>query len=208
MSKYKYQNMGLLCVLGIFLCMQTACSGGQCAANSSALSDIDADCVADTSDNCVNPNDPASSYNPEQFDGDSDGVGVPCDIDDIDDTNAFTTLDHSGSTQFNVAGIYTIVKSSCSNASDVIITQNADHVHVSTDAGDTMTGVAFAETGWSIASELTGSRESQSLCTMNVTILNGEVTLRCHNNANMCETVANKMLTLLWDPSINLSEVK
>lgn len=57
-----------------------ACEGGECAATDSPLTDADSDCIEDGGDNCP------LIYNPEQFDGDEDGVGVPCDSDDTDDT--------------------------------------------------------------------------------------------------------------------------
>ena len=72
------------CLLAL-LCVRCV-DGGQCAANGTVLTDIDADCVEDSSDNCIYVSDPESSYNPDQFDGDDDGIGVPCDIDDTDDS--------------------------------------------------------------------------------------------------------------------------
>jgi hypothetical protein len=70
----------------VFLCLfflpflLNACEGGECAATDSPLTDADSDCIEDGGDNCP------LIYNPEQFDGDEDGVGVPCDSDDTDDT--------------------------------------------------------------------------------------------------------------------------
>lgn len=67
----------LLLLMPFFL---NACEGGECAATDSPLTDADSDCIEDGGDNCP------LIYNPEQFDGDEDGVGVPCDSDDTDDT--------------------------------------------------------------------------------------------------------------------------
>lgn len=41
--------------------------------------DVDSDCTSDENDNCV------VIYNPQQFDGDDDGVGAECDADDADE---------------------------------------------------------------------------------------------------------------------------
>lgn len=64
-----------------------ACSGEECSATSSAFSDTDSDCVDDSGDNCV------GFYNPDQFDGDEDGLGYICDYDDTDDSIAFVKED-------------------------------------------------------------------------------------------------------------------
>lgn len=58
----------------------SSCKGGTCAAVISALEDADSDCVADSGDNCP------LIYNPSQFDGDEDGMGYTCDVDDGDDS--------------------------------------------------------------------------------------------------------------------------
>lgn len=69
-------------ILILIFIMHTACSGGECAATSDFLTDIDSDCIDDDSDNCV------GWYNPHQFDGDDDGIGAACDSDDTDSSVA------------------------------------------------------------------------------------------------------------------------
>lgn len=64
----------------------SSCKGGTCAAVMSALEDADSDCVADSGDNCP------LIYNPSQFDGDEDGMGYTCDVDDGDDSVGPATL--------------------------------------------------------------------------------------------------------------------
>lgn len=72
-------------IVGLSACLfQIHCSGNECAATANFITDIDSDCVDDASDNCVGWN------NVDQFDGDSDGVGVACDADDADDANVAT----------------------------------------------------------------------------------------------------------------------
>lgn len=73
-----------------------SCEGGTCAATDSPLIDADSDCLPDSSDNCP------LIYNPEQFDGDEDGVGVDCDTDDTDDTVAAISAD--GDAEFALLG--------------------------------------------------------------------------------------------------------
>lgn len=61
----------------------TACKGGElCGPASDPVTDSDGDCVVNTSDNCP------VDFNGGQIDLDEDGVGVPCDADDSDDTVA------------------------------------------------------------------------------------------------------------------------
>lgn len=63
---------------------KTACTGNECSAVSTVITDQDSDCIEDSADNCV------GFYNPDQFDGDEDGVGEACDVDDTDDSIALT----------------------------------------------------------------------------------------------------------------------
>lgn len=71
----------------ICLVLTTAqCKGGpKCGPLSDPSTDADADCIANTSDNCP------FNYNPSQSDVDSDGVGTACDLDDSDSSVGSTT---------------------------------------------------------------------------------------------------------------------
>ena len=65
----------LILILGvIFLATANiSCNGENCAATANGLDDADADCTADSSDNCP------FDYNPLQADADEDGIGDQCD---------------------------------------------------------------------------------------------------------------------------------
>ncbi len=77
--------LGLLAFLSITVFF-TSCRGGLCSAIDDGLNDADSDCTADTSDNCP------LDYNPMQYDGDTDGAGWECDIDDTDSTVAMSLI--------------------------------------------------------------------------------------------------------------------
>lgn len=82
----KIHSTFLVILLSFSALQLSSCKGGACAATDSALEDADSDCVADTGDNC------GLLYNPDQFDGDEDGVGAACDADDTNDAVANITV--------------------------------------------------------------------------------------------------------------------
>ena len=60
----------LLVALVLFTC--AACKGAECAAGLPASSDLDSDCLSDSSDNCP------FTYNPLQRDTDENNIGDEC----------------------------------------------------------------------------------------------------------------------------------
>lgn len=87
----------LLC--GFFSLSFSACRGGLCAGQTDAQDDVDSDCEADDTDNCI------MVYNPQQFDGDDDGVGAECDADDNDEGVASISAEVLGDVSVDPTGL-------------------------------------------------------------------------------------------------------
>lgn len=171
------------------------CSGGECAAVNTVFEDFDSDCVADSNDNCVLAEDPAAGYNPEQFDGDDDGVGVPCDGNDQDpnSTGVFLAKD----LPFNIAGSYLITEQNCFWPSEVSIQQNNVSVQIS-DLNPNLNGEVILNSDEQIA--YTNFHSKQSDCFGIFDIINKTFSLHCHNknNDDFCQAIGTKQSTKLW----------
>ncbi|MBF0104436.1 MAG: hypothetical protein HQM16_03810 [Deltaproteobacteria bacterium] len=122
----------IICLFPFFFLfiIQLSCSGNQCAASANFLDDDDSDCVADTADNCL------GWFNPDQYDGDDDGVGSTCDNDDTDDLTAGISL--IDEPELNLSGHYKIVEDTSLNTSiegdyalsKTTCTTNIDHLSI------------------------------------------------------------------------------
>lgn len=74
-----FAHLRVICFTGCVLL--TACRGGElCGPTSDPVSDVDGDCIEDSSDDCP------LDYNAGQVDLDGDGLGNVCDVDDADST--------------------------------------------------------------------------------------------------------------------------
>lgn len=115
------------CILMAFFVLNLShCSGDECSASKNFITDIDSDCVDDSSDNCV------GLYNPDQFDGDEDSVGALCDADDTADTttgvnlikenslNLFAHYNLQAADEMDFATVYALSETTCANADDTI----------------------------------------------------------------------------------------
>jgi len=106
----------LTSLLIVLLCVtHINCSGQECSASKEFITDIDSDCVDDTGDNCV------GTYNPDQFDGDEDGVGTACDSSDTDDTTSGVTLIKE--TEIDLFGHYPLVSAEEAESSSYYVTE-------------------------------------------------------------------------------------
>lgn len=122
----------LLCML-VIGSFSTACSGSECSASADFLDDIDSDCADDSGDNCV------GTYNPDQFDGDEDGIGYACDADDTVDGSVSALL--SLNTEFNMAGFYEFANS-CENFTALKIEQSQNKITATDEFENIYQGLA------------------------------------------------------------------
>jgi len=113
-------NKFLLSLLILTSLLQMSCNGNDCAALTNGIADGDSDCIEDTSDNCP------GLANFDQVDLDADGVGVACDVDDLDGTIASTRAPLQLSAEA-MAGTYTLQTSTCDFADDtLVLTQHGE----------------------------------------------------------------------------------
>src|SRR3990167_8891590 len=119
---FAFSNRTLvLFILAFFCALNQACGGGECASDKTVLVDFDSDCVNDDDDNCVLEGDPAGSYNPDQYDGNNNGVGQPC---DPFDAESLITASAYWESRFNMAGDYEFTDAACPGLTRLNLEQN------------------------------------------------------------------------------------
>ncbi len=122
----------LLCMGSLF----AACSGSECSATSDFIDDIDSDCAEDSADNCV------GTYNPDQFDGDDDGIGYACDADDTVEGSVSALL--MVESEFNIAGYYEF-ENVCGNFTTLKIEQSLNTITATDDSENIFEGSVDSE---------------------------------------------------------------
>lgn len=191
-----FRLLALVCAAAFF---GSGCEGGICAASENVLEDIDADCVVDESDNCVSISDPGSTYNPEQFDGDEDGVGVPCDSDDTSDTTAGVFL--TGGAAFNAGGLYDF-EGSCEDFVQTSLLQYETTVEISDSWGTTYRGTSELSTD---GNKIAASFSNVSVvCALELDALTQDADLSCQSveNQTTCHSVGQRKTIQLWNEGI------
>lgn len=170
--------------LACVLCLSApfaACSGNECSASSDYLDDIDSDCVADASDNCV------GTYNPDQFDGDEDEIGYACDADDTAEGSISAEL--AVDTEFNLAGFYEF-ENECGNFTSLSIEQSLDAITATDNSENNFSGLASTD---SRSDTITGSIENANqTCDFVYTPANNVMNMTCD-----CEFTGEKQFTHL-----------
>jgi hypothetical protein len=175
--------------------LHQSCGSGDCAADETVLTDYDADCVADESDNCVLAEDPAGGYNPEQFDGDEDGVGYPCDTNDGDATGTGVSLIDGPS--FNMAGSYRF-DGDCPGFLTATVAQNSDRVRLTDDSGRTFDGEASLEAD-GVTMTATLSNANGATCVFSADAVTFVSAIACSNGPDAaCRGEGLKTGTSLW----------
>lgn len=171
-----------------------SCGGGDCAADKTVLVDYDSDCVEDENDNCVLAENPAGGYNPEQFDGDEDGVGFPCDGDDSNSGSAGVFLVNGPA--FNMAGTYDF-SDECSGAFTATIRQDGGQVEFVSSVA-TFGGEAVLEPdGITMTADLSGS--NGVTCSFSADALTMRADLSCSDGSGTpCLAQGLKTSTSLW----------
>lgn len=195
-SSLRKSLLGLLLACSVNIAM-TSCSGGNCAATNDVLTDFDADCIEDASDNCVIAENPGAGYNPEQFDGDGDGIGVPCDTSDTDATTAGVGL--VTDLAFNIAGTYEFSENDCGLTTLTVDQQDGDVVFTF-DGEDTFSGTATLSDSLSgtVAARL--SDANGTFCQTTQDAVTNIMDLVCTNaqSHSPCHATGVKITTKLW----------
>lgn len=177
----------------------SGCDGGICAASESVLEDADGDCVVDTSDNCISVENPGATYNPEQFDGDEDGIGAPCDSNDTDDTTAGVSLIKEMS--FNAGGTY-VFAGGCENFSAVELAQNQTAAHVIDASGKAYQGTAEISSDGSLITVLFS--DATTVCALELDALTADAVLSCQSDGSdePCRSIGAREAVQLWSDGV------
>lgn len=176
--------------------LQSGCDGGICAASESVLEDADGDCVVDESDNCISISNPGATYNPEQFDGDEDGVGIPCDTNDADDTATLIK-----DVAFNAGGLYDF-EGDCEDFAQTSLLQYENTVEIGDSSGTTYRGTALLNAD---GSRIAASFSNTSIvCTLDLDTLTQDAALSCQSVENQasCLSIGQRKTVQLWNDGV------
>lgn len=165
-----------------------ACSGNECAATSDYITDIDSDCVDDSSDNCV------GTYNPDQFDGDEDGIGYACDSDDTVDGDLSAPL--LVAADFNISGYYEILNGNCDLFSSLSVNQTGMDLAANDDQGHLYEGEATLAKEFLVTGSLFSDADD---CQFRYEMSDGDMVLSCSDETSKktCTVTLHKSQTFL-----------
>lgn len=169
-------------------------------ANSNVLEDYDADCIADDQDNCLLDGNPEGSYNPDQFDGNQNEIGQPCDkLDSVEESSDERVASGSlGALAFNIAGEYELVSPACPDFGDLSLDQNDERVRAVIGNGDPLTGTATLDADTGV---ITARVKAETLsCDTRFELADTTMEFSCANlvTGELCQGLGEKTLTRLW----------